>query len=72
MLQTWVPPVAALAYAGLLFAVAYLGDKRDNVFRFQRWSGSRGKGMACTQTMVCRVHAQLVTFTSRSTLRRAR
>ncbi len=28
MLQTWVPPVVALAYGGFLFGVAYLGDKR--------------------------------------------
>ena len=28
MLETWIPPVVALAYAGLLFAVAYIGDKR--------------------------------------------
>ncbi len=28
MLQTWVPPVVALAYGGFLFGVAYLGDMR--------------------------------------------
>ena len=28
MLQSWVPPVVALAYGGFLFLVAYLGDKR--------------------------------------------
>jgi Na+/proline symporter len=50
MLQTWVPPVAALAYAGLLFAVAYLGDKRDNVFRGIPWPAvySLALGIYCT------------------------
>ena len=34
MLQTWVPPVVALAYAGLLFGIAYIGDKRPVSSRF--------------------------------------
>jgi len=28
MLESWLPPVAALAYGGLLFVVAWLGDRR--------------------------------------------
>ncbi len=50
MLQTWVPPVVALAYAGLLFAVAYLGDKRENVFRGIPWPAvySLALGIYCT------------------------
>jgi PAS domain S-box-containing protein len=34
MLETWVPPVVALAYAVLLFLVAYFGDRMHRLGRY--------------------------------------
>ena len=28
MLESWLPPLVALAYCGLLFVIAWLGDRR--------------------------------------------
>src|SRR5690606_18631537 len=34
MLETWVPPVVALAYVVLLFLVAYVGDRLHRLGRY--------------------------------------